>query len=360
MGGPLKDIYTLQLLRNVGEALRRQKNEVDVDVFVKTVVSDPWELLEIKERMKKIAVTLRAHLPDGFQQAIEILIPVSQQFSGFEYMFFPYYVELFGEHEWDAAISALERFTSGSSSEFAIRPFIIRDQKSAMAQMKKWSKSDDFHVRRLSSEGCRPRLPWAQTLPSLIENPDPIFPILDELISDEEEYVRRSVANNMNDISKDHPGLIVNYAESWYGRNKEIDWVVKHGCRTLLKSGNAKILGLFGFDTNPKVTLEKLELNEKVIRKGGVLKFSFDISADKGFLGKLRIEYVIGFQKKNGGISDKVFKLVEGNYKSVRRSFSKEHSFHEITTRVYHLGRHLVKIVVNGEVLASEEFELAA
>src|SRR5690606_16915988 len=119
------------------------------------------------------------------------------------------------------------------SSEFAIRRFIVQDGSNVMKLMKEWSFDDNEHVRRLSSEGCRPRLPWSINLPEFIKNPDPIFDILENLKMDNSKYVQKSVANNLNDISKDHPNKIVSLAKAWQGIHNNTDWILKHACRTL-------------------------------------------------------------------------------------------------------------------------------
>lgn len=152
-------------------------------------------------------------------------------------LFFPAFVELYGrqEEDWETSMAALARYTQYASSECAVRRFIVNHEERIMAQMRVWSKDESAFVRRLASEGCRPALPWGQALNRFKKDPSPILPVLEQLKTDPSLDVRRSAANNLNDISKTHPDLMVKLAKAWYGENKDTDWIVKHGCRTLLK-----------------------------------------------------------------------------------------------------------------------------
>jgi 3-methyladenine DNA glycosylase AlkC len=167
-----------------------------------------------------------------------------------------------------------------------------------MAKMLKWSESDNVHIRRLASEGCRPRLPWASGLPLFKADPTAILPILERLKNDDEDYVYRSVANNLNDISKDNPELVVKSAQSWMQGNptKNRIWLVKHACRGLLKSENSDILSLFCFANPRPINIENFTL-DRTVKRGEKLNFSFTLSACQA-LGKCRCEFIIAFMKK--------------------------------------------------------------
>ena len=143
-------------------------------------------------------------------------------------MLFPDYVECYGLEHFDSSISALETFTKYSSAEFAVRPFIMRYEQKMMSQMRKWSRSKNHHLRRLSSEGCRPRLPWSMALPAFKQDPTAILTIISALLSDGSEYVRRSVANNLNDISKDHPEIVIEITRQNLGQSDATDKLLKH------------------------------------------------------------------------------------------------------------------------------------
>jgi len=247
-------------------------------------------------------------------------------------------------------------FTPYPSSEFAVRPFIMKYPTKMMQQMQDWAHHEDEHVRRLASEGCRPRLPWAMQLPQFIKDPAPILEILEILKDDASLYVRRSVANNLNDISKDHPDIVFNLTKDWLGKSKETDWLVKHACRTLLKQANAQVLSLFGFTRAKHVQLDNFQVTPKVQWSEHLL-FSADISSKKT-LGMLRIEFAIDFVKSNGKTSRKIFKISESNYLEKSKHIKKHFSFKPISTRKYYPGTHQLSLIINGQTIQTKTFKL--
>ena len=218
-----------------------------------------------------------------------------------------------------------------------------------MKQMLRWSKHKNHHVRRLASEGCRSRLPWSMALPAFKKDPSLILPILERLKQDESEYVRKSVANNINDISKDNPELVKEVAGRWLGNNKQTDWIVKHGCRTLLKQGDPDALQLFGFVPGQDVILSGLKLDRKSIEIGDNLFFSFALSSQRSTLGLLRIEYAIDYMKSNGSHSRKIFKISEGDVQTKNKDIQRKQTFKEMSTRRHYPGKHFLAVIVNGE-----------
>ena len=181
MPDPLKNIYNKELLNTLCMELCCLYEEFNSVGFINHVLDDEWNNKELKERMGHISNSLYKFLPLNYSEAIEILTSASSKFSGFEYMFFPGFVELYGLGEYEVSISALEHFTKHSSSEFAVRPFIQKYNSKMMAQMNSWAESNNHHVRRLASEGCRPRLPWAMALPEFKKDPNPVLSILEKL-----------------------------------------------------------------------------------------------------------------------------------------------------------------------------------
>ena len=204
--------------------------------------------MELKQRVRHITRVLHNFLPERFSDAAKILTEISIELKkeerpqGFAHIFLPDYVECFGLDYPEEALSALGEITRLVSAEFAVRPFIVRYPQLSIRFLQSWSKSQDANVRRLASEGSRPRLPWAQTLAALRSDPTPVLPILENLKADPSLYVRKSVANHLNDIAKDHPALVLNIAKKWQGRHPATDWIIKHGCRTLLKGGNREVM----------------------------------------------------------------------------------------------------------------------
>ena len=357
MPEPLKNLYNKQLIVNLGNEILKHCDTFDHNAFKRSVFDKNWKDKELKQRMRHIAQCLHQHLPANYKKAIDILIPVSSQFSGFEHMFFQDFVECFGLDNHETSISALEHFTKYSSSEFAVRAFILQDEKRMMKQMYRWAKSDNHHVRRLATEGCRPRLPWAISLPAFKKNPRPVLKIIKTLMLDKSEYVRRSVANNLNDISKDNPDIVLQWAERWLGDNKETDWIIKHACRTLLKQGNVQALSLFGFTDAKHIKLDMFKVQSK-INLGEKLHFSFLLKTRSHHLGRCRIEFAIDFMKANGKQNRKIFKISEGEYVEKEKQVTKYFSFKEISTRKYYAGKHQLTIIVNGVDQSTKSFEL--
>lgn len=309
VGEPLKNMYNQQFLVKFADALAAEYPQLDQHLFLDNFNQPGWEKLELMQRVKFLTRVLHKTLPTDFSETLNILKPVATQFQGFEYVVFPDYVATFGLDEFELSMDALAVFTEYSTSEFAVRPFIEKYGDRMMQQMLDWSQSDNHHVRRLASEGCRPRLPWGTALKGFKKDPQPILPILENLKQDETEYVRRSVANNLNDISKDHPELVKQIARSWKGRHSGTDRLVKHACRTLLKAGDSETLALFDYAAVEHITLQNLAASSQVVI-GGSLEFSFDLqSIDNRELGLLRIEYAIGFHRPGRKPGRKVFKI---------------------------------------------------
>ena len=355
----LKHRYTNGYIQNLASVVQEHYSEFAVEEFCNAVLGDGWADRELKDRMHHIAVCLQQAIKLDYPDSIEVLKKVAPEFGGFGAMIFPDFVETFGMDHWQVSISALEYFTRFSSSEFSVRPFIIQDSKRMMKQMLAWSLHEDEHVRRLASEGCRPRLPWAMALPEFKRSPDAIMPILENLKQDPSLYVRRSVANNLNDIAKDNPQVTLDSAKSWIGKHPDTDWLVKHASRTLLKKGDPQALALFGF-SNQNSIVQGIELSRETLSIGESLTFSFEVKSKDGELGKTRIEYAIDFMKSNGKLSRKVFKISEGEISSDTKLCTKKHSFKQLSTRVHYAGRHQLNIIVNGIEKCSVGFELLA
>lgn len=361
----LKNIYNYDTLRELALDIQSVYDGFQVDEFLRSTMDETWNDLELKDRLIQIAVNLGKFLPPKFEEAIGLIDQVAMNYGtwldGFA-GFFPIFVELYGQDEahWETSMAALARYTRYASSELAVRSFIIRDEARMMAQMAAWSKNDeDEHVRRLASEGCRPQLPWGQALNSFKRDPAPILPILEQLKNDPSASVRKSVANNLNDISKTHPELVAKIAADWYGKNEYTDWIVKHGCRTLLKKGNREVLALFGFHQATDIEIQDFAVLEEVISIGEELSFSFTVLV-KGAT-KVRLEYGIDYVKANGKRNRKIFKISEVSLKeNERKCYVKKHSFADVSVRKHYPGLHSVVLIVNGVEQGGIDFELSA
>ncbi|MDQ7983294.1 MAG: DNA alkylation repair protein [Spiroplasma sp.] len=362
----LKNRYNYQSVYDLALRIKAVYHSFQVNNFINNIINETWDKLALKARMRQIAINLGRYLPTNYQEAIEIIDKVvggyPLGFNDFTLMYLPDFIEVYGQNErhWDLSMTALASYTQYSSSEFAVRPFIINHEKRMMKQMLVWSKHDNEHVRRLASEGCRPQLPWAQALTNFKKNPLPIFNILEQLKTDPSLYVRKSVANNLNDISKTHPDLIVKIAKDWYGKNKDTDWIVKHGCRTLLKKGNRDVLNIFGFANNSNyVNVDNFTLGTRSITIGENIIFSFAIETKKET--KVRLEYGINYVKSNGKQNRKIFQISELILKAnEKKLYSKKHCFADVTTRKHYPGTHSITLIVNGTERGTLEFQLLA
>lgn len=303
-------------------------------------------------------------MPADYKKAIGVIDQVVMNYGtwldGFG-GFFPIFVEIYGQDEadWDVSMAALARYTPYASSELAVRSFIINREERMMAQMYEWSKDENELVRRLASEGCRPQLPWGQALTSFKKDPAPVLPILEQLKTDPSIHVRKSVANNLNDISKTHPDLVVKLAKEWYGKNDDTDWIIKHGCRTLLKKGNREALALFGYDDTASAEIQDFTLETASVSIGEEIIFSFAVLTKEA--AKVRLEYGIDYVKSNGKRNRKIFKISEISLKeNEKRLYTKKHSFADVSVRKHYPGIHSITLIVNGSEQKKLDFKVDA
>ncbi|MCL2370131.1 MAG: DNA alkylation repair protein [Firmicutes bacterium] len=357
MPEPIKNMLSPTAIKEFAEAIKLVYVEFDIDGFCSAVADNDYDSLELMARGRKISVTLGKFLPAKYEDAITIIDKVISKFEGFAVYSFFEFVAMFGLEFWDVSVPALGRYTQYFSSEFAVRPFIIKDEKRMMAQMLEWSKSDNEHLRRLSSEGCRPALPWAVGLPKYKKDPSPILPILENLKADSSLYVRKSVANNLNDISKTHPELVIEIAKRWYGTDEKTNWIVKHGLRTLLKKSNPDALAIFGLGNADAVDVSDFVISNSTIEWGGDLIFSFVITAKQDT--KARLEYGIDYMKANGKQNRKVFQISEIPLKEGQtKNYTRKHALADHSTRKHSAGTHAVTLIVNGQERGTLAFEL--
>lgn len=357
MAEPLKNMYSKAYMNKFADVFAANEPRFSRKKFLGLLFDSEWEQKELKQRMRHISHCLHKTLPGGYEENIKVLMNAVKEFRGFLSMIFPDYVEVYGLDNPKLSMKALELFTQHGSSEFAVRPFIIKYPGIFMPQMLKWAGHKDHHVRRLASEGSRPRLPWAIALPEFKKNPAPVLKILEVLKNDESEYVRKSVANNLNDISKDNPEIALKTAAKWFGKNKNTNWIVKHGMRGLLKKGNKTALKLFGWHGADGIKVKNLRLSAEKIKLGDKFEFSFELFPVEPGNGNIRIEYTIDFLTSTGKVSRKIFKITEGKFeKGKKYIFNRKHSLKDLTTRKHFKGKHTIAIIVNGEMTAKRDF----
>ncbi len=359
MAEELRNIFNQAFINELSNKLKSTYPSFDQEMFQSFIYEGEWENFTLKQRVRRISEGFHAVIHLEFPDVVDILKKVAPHFKGsLAGIIFPDYIEVYGLTNWDVSIAALEYFTQYSTSEFAVRPFVVKDQQKMIQQFIKWSSHSNEHVRRLASEGSRPRLPWGIILTELKNDPSPILPILENLKEDPSLYVRKSVANNINDISRDHPEVVLSLAKKWNGENELTKWILKKGLRTLLKKGNIEALELFGLGPLNTITITNLEVTQNVII-GDVLSFSFQLNSTDTKARKVRVEYSIDYIKANGKPSSKQFQLSEVMIKpNEKKQYVKKHSFKDLTTRKHYPGKHDLSILVNGEIKEKSSFHV--
>ena len=370
---PFKNLISPELVGQLAEQLARACDRKRANVFRRRVMAD-LDGLEMKERVQSIANALLEQLPDNTVERHAVLLGMlhpetgigfnrvsdAQGIAGWGIWPLSLIVGQQGIDDFDGGMALLREMTQRSTAEFAIRYFLIADQQRALAIISSWVEDTSEDVRRLASEGTRPRLPWGMRLPSLVKNPIPALPLLESLRDDPSEYVRRSVANHLNDVAKDHPDLVIETADRWLSdASKEREKLVRHACRTLIKQGHAGAMNLFGF-APPQVDISPLKLSVRQVSMGESLCFSVDIMSLSQQPQPLTIDYVLHMLRANGSSSPRVFKggvtVLESGSKL---QFARRHTFKEVTTRRHYPGTHAVSFRINGVDTPPVEFELA-
>ncbi len=342
-----------------------QKNTFEKEVL------DAFPSLELKERIAHIRQCLRKYLPTDYREAVGIILnalpaPLDANLTDDDFGDFihaPYndFVAYYGcdAENLTFSLAALKEITQRFSAEDSIRFFINAFPNETMQTLEAWSKDSNYHVRRLCSEGSRPKLPWSQKINISAET---ALPILHQLHADKTRYVTRSVANHLNDIAKNKPDLVIETLKKWQKTKqqseKELSFILKHSLRTLIKLGNAEALALLGFGDSQQVEINHLQFDDTV-KIGEKLNFSFHLHAQAE--KALMIDYVVHFQNKQGVMSNKkIFKLqsIDATADS-KIHINKRHLFKaDMTTRQLYTGTHKIEIQVNGMILAGFEFEL--
>jgi 3-methyladenine DNA glycosylase AlkC len=354
----LKEIFNRERLKHFARETAAVWPGFDQKRFMKLATAGLDEL-GIMQRMRQTAVSLHETLPDDFRKALPILEKLAPRIGhSFAAISLSEFVALYGLRHFDLSLEALKFFTRFGSSEFAIRHFLVADFDRTIAIMRQWAKDENEHVRRLASEGSRPRLPWSFQLKNLIADPSPTGPILERLKADPSLYVRKSVANHLNDIGKDHPDLLIERVSGWDLGDKRSAWIVRRALRTLIKKGDGRALALIGTTGKAEVRVEAFAVEPARIKLGERITTRARLTSTSKSPQRLVIDYAVHYPKKNG-ISRKVFKLREtellpGSGFDVAIS----QTVKDFTTRKHHAGFHRVELMVNGEPVAESGFDL--
>ncbi|MEK7571426.1 MAG: DNA alkylation repair protein [Patescibacteria group bacterium] len=338
--------------------------------FIRTVV-DRFPELELTPRIRWMSEQLKVFLPQDYREAVGILLaslpspndPTKTDNDFGEFIYAPYtdFVAKNGCNKKDLAFSleALRQMTMRFSAEESIRYFINAFPEETMKTILTWSKDDHYHVRRLTSEGTRPKLPWAQ---KIVIDPKEAVPILDNLFFDKTRYVTRSVANHVNDLSKIDPSLVFSLLKKWQTSEKqdpkEMEYIINHSLRTLVKRGDKDAISFLNFSTDPQVSVSNFQIKDDQVVIGTALEFSFTITAQKD--ERLLIDYLIHFYNKaRNGHNQKVFKLKKVALKKGESIIvTKKHPLKQMSTRTLYPGKHKLELQINGNKVAEKEFLL--
>ncbi|UST72378.1 DNA alkylation repair protein [Pseudomonas siliginis] len=355
----LKEIFNAERLQHIADEMSAVYPAFKAKAFLKHA-QDGLAELSVMQRMACVAESLHAVLPLDYEDSLQVLFELAPRLnSGFVSMCLPHYVASYGGHAFDTSMDALKYFTTFGSSEFAIRYFLRSDLERSLERMHDWTREENHHVRRLASEGSRPRLPWSFRLEAVQADPQLTAGILDRLKADESLYVRKSVANHLNDVTKVHPEWVLDTIEGWSLDNKHTAWIAKHALRSLIKQGDVRALTVIGAGAKAEVELLDVRVEPAVVRLGDAITLSFTVKSTVAHEQRLVIDYAIEYVKANGGVSRKVFKLktVElpgfGVALVQRRQVIKD-----FTTRKHFAGRHGVQVMINGKVVGSAGFEV--
>ena len=369
MAASLKSQYGPEIPARIAGMIARVHAAFPKNAFLRDALAG-YEALELMPRGRHIARALRTHLPQDVPAALDILIASIEppraegESSGLvPFLYLPHtvYVADYALDHFDAAMRAQHALTQRFTAEFSIRPFIEKYPERTLALLRTWTRDPSPHVRRLVSEGTRPRLPWASRLRALQRDPQPALELLELLKDDPALYVRRSVANHLNDIGKDHPELLNSTARRWLkNANPERAWIVRHALRSAIKRGDAGALAVSGFGSKAEVTVRGKSITPQRTRIGGAVIIAFELvnklSRKQRVLADLRVHYM----KANGRTAPKVFKLksMELDAGAALR-LEKKLALADLTTRKHHPGTHTVEVVLNGRAVLIGRFELA-
>jgi 3-methyladenine DNA glycosylase AlkC len=375
MAEAFKNLIGAETVRSAATHLRNAWPAFDATRF-EMLALDGLQALEFKARAMHLCAALEATLPGDFGHAAGLieaaLAPPGEGddlsalrsgpagLAGWVVWPLGEYVVRRGQTSPQRALQTLHALTQRHTAEWAIRPFIENHPELTFATLARWVADPSAHVRRLVSEGSRPRLPWGLQLKALILDPSPTLPLLRALQDDPSEYVRRSVANHLNDIAKDHPQLIVQWLhEHLVDAPPQRRALLKHASRTLIKQGHPDVLQAWGLG-KPLRGEAKLSLSPKRLAVGGSLTFTVQLRSSSARAQTLLIDYAVHHVKASGERTPKVFKgwsLQLGAHEQL--TLTKRHSMRAVTTRRYYPGRHELDLRINGQVAASAFFELS-
>lgn len=371
MGEPLKTFFSSALVRRMAVDIARVHPRFPARAFTRDACRG-LDALELLDRGRHIADALGRHLPAAYPAAIDILLRslgpehatdelIGLGMAPFFYLPHTLFVATRGLEHFDLSMRAQYELTKRFSAEGSIRPYIARDPERAMAFLEKWTADDNAHVRRLVSEGTRLRLPWAQRVAWLDQHPTRVLALLELLKDDPSSMVRRSVANNLNDLGKVRPDLLIRTARAWLkGASPERRLLIEHALRSAVKRGDKDALALLGYGQTPRVSVEGVGFTPKRVRIGGRVAMTFGLKSTSTKPQRLLVDVAVHFVKARGVRARKVFKLGRLTLGPRERiALKTTFSLAVHTTRVPRPGRHDVDVIVNGSAIRAGAFEVS-
>ncbi|OFE12589.1 DNA alkylation repair protein [Pseudohongiella acticola] len=377
MAEPLKNQYGPEIAHRIADMISATYPSFRRQIFLDYVLTD-YDSLELMPRGWHMADGLFHALPDNYAEAIDILLaslptakpavsetsPTQDREGGslapFLFMPHTFFVARYGLADFETSMRAQYELTQRFTAEFSIRPFLQQQPEATLKRLQNWVNDPSEHVRRLVSEGTRPRLPWASRLPAFQRDPAPVLALLEQLRDDDSLYVRRSVANNLNDIGKDHPLILLSTAENWF-RNASVErkWIVRHALRNQLKEGQPRALAIFGFKSASNIGTGDINIQPGNVNVGERVKFSATLTNNSGQRQMLLIDFKVHFVKANGAARAKVFKLTQTSLDSNQSvTVSKHISLAPMTTRKLYAGKHQIELLINGQPYPLGAFNL--
>jgi 3-methyladenine DNA glycosylase AlkC len=364
----LKDQFGPSAPRAIARMIHAVHADFPQQAFLRDALAG-YGPLSLTGRGFQIAEALRKHLPQEFPKAIDVLLASASQPHGhraaggmaaFLYMPHLFFVARYGLDHFEDSMRAQYSLTQIFTAEFSIRAFLDHHPEATLARLREWARDPSPDVRRLVSEGTRPRLPWAPRLRAFQKDPRPVIELLELLKDDPELYVRRSVANNLNDIGKDHPELLAKIAKRWLrGATAERRWIVNHALRSAVKRADAGALGALGYGSKAEVSLSDARIAPQRAKIGGSLMVSFVLTNKSRRPERVMADLVVHFVKARG-TGAKTFKL-KALELPPRGSVElrKKIGLQQLTTRKHYPGVHEIEVQINGRRVALGRFTLA-
>ncbi len=361
---PFKNIYNKKSISEMSEKIKNKFNDFDSHSFILSSTRGLSQK-EMKERVIQISNAIDSHLPGPFKRNILILKGTlhNKRENGLKgFILWPYshYVETRGIENFDISMEFLTELTKCFTAEWGIRPFLERYPDQTYSFLKQKISDPNEHVRRWISEGTRPNLPWGMKISHSKLNLKKNITLLEELKNDSSLYVRKSVANHLNDISRIDSKLLISTLKKWKkSETKELQWITKHALRSLIKEGHSEALQILGFKTDLKIKIRNFKLNQKEIKEGESIELTFELQNLNSNKESLMIDYIIHYQKSNKKISKKVFKLKIIHTENLQWiKLRKKIDFKKVTTRKHYPGIHTIELQINGKKFNKKTFNL--